>query len=196
VFVVGAGWHAELSLRYDGETPMTLKICMVGSFAVGKTSLVRRFVFSEYDEKYHTTVGVKVDKKIVRIGREDIILMLWDMAGEEEGLPIRMNHLRGAAGYLLVADGTRAKTMDVALDIHERIGREMGLLPHILLVNKADQRGQWEVADPLLDELRARGWKILATSARTGEQVEEAFANLATRILEDKHGVAGLSQAD
>jgi small GTP-binding protein len=169
---------------------------MVGSFAVGKTSLVRRFVFSEYDEKYHTTVGVKVDKKIVRIGREDIILMLWDMAGEEEGLPIRMNHLRGAAGYLLVADGTRAKTMDVALDIHERIGREMGLLPHILLVNKVDQRGQWEVADPLLDDLRARGWKILATSARTGEQVEEAFANLATRILEDKHGVAGLSQAD
>jgi small GTP-binding protein len=171
---------------------MTLKICMVGSFGVGKTSLVRRFVFSEYDEKYHTTVGVKVDKKIVRVGQEDVTLMLWDMAGEEEGLPIRMNHLRGAAGYLLVADGTRAKTMDVALDIHARIGREIGLAPHIFLVNKVDQRQQWEIADPALDELRERGWIISATSAKTGEHVEEAFANLATRILQDKHGVAGL----
>jgi len=122
--------------------------------------------------------------------------MLWDMAGEEEGLPIRMNHLRGAAGYLLVADGTRATTMDVALDIHQRIGQEIGSLPHILLVNKKDQHEQWEIADSSIDDLRGRGWTISATSAKTGEQVEEAFATLASRILQDKHGDAGLSQAD
>ena len=162
----------------------TLKICMVGSFAVGKTSLVRRFVFSEYGDKYHTTVGVKVDKKVVQIGPDEVTLMLWDLAGEEEGLPIRMSYLRGASGYLLVADGTRARTMDVALDLHQRIGREIGPLPHLLLVNKVDQREQWEVAGSALEELRGQGWTVSATSAKTGEHVEEAFSELAVRILD------------
>ncbi len=166
-----------------GPRMITLKICMVGSFAVGKTSLVRRFVFSEYGEKYQTTVGVKVDKKIVQIGTDEVTLMLWDLAGEEEGLPIRMSYLRGASGYLLVADGTRAKTMAVALDLHDRIGREIGPLPHLLLVNKVDQREQWEVAESALEDQRAQGWTVSATSAKTGEHVEEAFSDLAARIL-------------
>ena len=60
------------------------KICMLGSFAVGKTSLVRRFVESMYSEAYHTTVGVKVDKKNVQVNGAEVTLVLWDIYGEDD----------------------------------------------------------------------------------------------------------------
>ena len=82
------------------------KICMLGSFSVGKTSLVRRFVESIFSEAYHTSIGVKVDKKVVRVDDEDVTLVLWDIHGEDVYQKIRMSYLRGMSGYLLVADGT------------------------------------------------------------------------------------------
>ena len=83
------------------------KICMLGTFAVGKTSLVQRFVESIYSDKYHTTVGVKIDKKLVAVGGQEIMMLLWDIEGAETAHELRKSYLRGAAGYLLVADGTR-----------------------------------------------------------------------------------------
>jgi GTPase SAR1 family protein len=67
------------------------KICMLGSYGVGKTSLVGRFVRSMFDDKYHTTVGVKIDKKVLSIEDQEVTLMLWDMAGEEDGAPVKLN---------------------------------------------------------------------------------------------------------
>ena len=87
---------------------------MVGTFAVGKTSLVRQFDDSVYSEKYHTTVGVKVDKKIVIVGENEVTLVLWDIEGATGSLELRQSYLRGAAGYLLVADGTRPDTLTAA----------------------------------------------------------------------------------
>src|SRR5450631_2787168 len=95
------------------------KICLLGSFGVGKTSLVARFVHSMFSDKYHTTVGVKIDKKTLEIDGEEITLMIWDMAGEEDGAPVKLNQVRDASGYLLVMDGTRAKTLEVARSIQE-----------------------------------------------------------------------------
>ena len=76
------------------------KICMIGAFAVGKTSLVRRFVQSIFDEKYLTTVGVKIDKKVVEVDGRQIMLMLWDLEGQDVYHSVRTSYLRGAAGYL------------------------------------------------------------------------------------------------
>src|SRR4030095_6092425 len=87
------------------------KVCMLGTFAVGKTSLVRRFVESIYSDKYHTTVGVKIDKKVVPVDGEEVMLMLWDIEGTESEHEMRMSYLRGAAGYLMVVDGTRQETL-------------------------------------------------------------------------------------
>ena len=101
------------------------KVCMIGTFAVGKTSLVRQFVESVYSEKYHTTVGVKVDKKIVTVGENEVTLVLWDIEGAETGLELRQSYLRGAAGYLLVADGTRPDT--IATAVPYRHGRKRPL---------------------------------------------------------------------
>jgi small GTP-binding protein len=82
------------------------KICMLGSFSVGKTSLVARYVSSVFSDKYLTTVGVKIDKKTVAVDGADVTLLLWDIYGEDDFQKLRMSYLRGASGYLLVVDGT------------------------------------------------------------------------------------------
>jgi len=159
------------------------KICMLGSFAVGKTSLVRRFVKSIYDERYHTTVGVKVDKKPIRVGDDDVTLMLWDFYGEDDFQKLRMESLSGSNGYLLVADGTRRATLDKALELNERMQAGPNVAPVVLVVNKLDLAPDWEVTPETLDELRGRGWSPLQSSAKTGEGVEEAFYALALKIM-------------
>ena len=156
---------------------------MLGSFGVGKTSLTARFVLSQYDDRYHTTVGVKVDKKVVQVDGAEMTLMLWDMAGEEDNLPIKLNYVRDAAGYLLVIDGTRAKTLDVGVSIQDRVQTNIGSLPFVVAVNKTDQRESWEVQVSQLEELAARGWPLFETSAKTGDRVEDAFLTLAGLIL-------------
>jgi small GTP-binding protein len=159
------------------------KICLLGSYGVGKTSLVARFVHSMFADKYHTTVGVKIDKKILSVDGEEVTLMLWDMAGEEDGAPVRLNQVQDVSGYLLVADGTRSRTLDVARSIQVRVESEVGPRPFLLLVNKADLRETWEVPDTAWAELAGAGWTVLETSAKSGEHVEEAFLSLASRML-------------
>jgi small GTP-binding protein len=159
------------------------KICLLGSYGVGKTSLVARFVHSMFADKYHTTVGVKIDKKVLVIDGEEVTLMLWDMAGEEDGAPVKLNQVRDTSGYLLVVDGTRSRTLEVARSIQQRVEAEVGARPFLLLVNKADLRETWEIPDSVWQELTDTGWTVLETSARSGQQVEEAFLSLASRML-------------
>ena len=159
------------------------KICMLGSFAVGKTSLVRRFVESIYSEVYHTTVGVKIDKKLVRHNDTVVTLMLWDLYGEDEFQKLRWSYLRGAAGYLLVADGTRRNTLEKAFALEQRVREEVGEIPFIFVVNKADLFQDWELDPAMEAQLSARNWPVLRSSAKTGENVEEAFSQLTGKML-------------
>ena len=158
------------------------KVCMLGGFSVGKTSLVKRYVESVFSENYLTTVGVKIDKKTVDLGHRTVNLILWDVAGEDEVSTVRMSYLRGCAGYVLVADGTRPSTLEVALSLRERVEAELGQLPFVLLLNKNDLREQWAIPDNELERLREAGWSVRSTSARTGEGVEDAFRELAVRV--------------
>jgi small GTP-binding protein len=158
------------------------KICMLGGFSVGKTSLVKRFVESVFSETYLTTVGVKIDKKTVDLGERAVNLILWDVAGEDDISTVRMSYLRGCAGYVLVADGTRPSTLEVARSIRERVEAEIGKLPFVLLLNKNDLQEQWAIDSGDMDDLRQDGWSVRASSARTGEGVEDAFRELAVRV--------------
>jgi small GTP-binding protein len=152
------------------------KICLLGAFGVGKTSLVSQFVHSLYSDKYLTTLGVKIEKKSVDLGSQQVDLILWDMHGEDDFQDVNVSYLRGAAGYLLVVDGTRRATVQTAISLHEVAERSVGLVPFRLLLNKADLVTDWEVDENTLASL---GWPVLRTSAKTGAGVEQAFEDLA-----------------
>jgi small GTP-binding protein len=160
------------------------KVCMLGTFAVGKTSLVRRFVESIYSDKYHTTVGVKIDKKVVQVGESELMLMLWDLEGTESEHELRKSYLRGAAGYLLVADGTRQDTLYKALALQTSVMETLGPVPFLLLMNKADLSEDWSISERETAALREKGWEVIQTSARTGLGVEDAFHSLARKLAE------------
>lgn len=158
------------------------KVCMLGGFSVGKTSLVKRYVASVFSEAYLTTVGVKIDKKTVDLPDRVVNLILWDLAGEDDIASLRMSYLRGAAGYVLVADGTRPSTLEVAVSLRRRVEAEFGGLPFVLLLNKNDLKEEWAIGDGEVADLEQSGWWVRPTSARTGEGVEDAFKTLAVRL--------------
>jgi small GTP-binding protein len=158
------------------------KICMLGSFAVGKTSLVRRFVESIFSDAYHTTVGVKIDKKVVRMNGTEMNLVLWDLYGDDDFQKIRWSYFQGAAGYLLVADGTRRATFDKAVELEERARKEIGAVPFVFVINKCDLVDQWEFDAELEERFASKQWTMLRSSAKSGEGVDEAFSQLARKI--------------
>ncbi|MDM0074750.1 Rab family GTPase [Variovorax sp. J2P1-59] len=161
---------------------MQKKICLLGAFGVGKTSLVRRYVHTIFSDAYLTTVGVKIDKKVLNVGSEEVALILWDIAGEDEVAAVRVSYLRGAAGYLLVVDGTRPETLDTAVSIQSRVNAEIGAVPFFVLLNKADLQEDWAIPPERIAALEASGWVFRRTSAKTGDGVETTFAELAARL--------------
>jgi small GTP-binding protein len=158
------------------------KICMLGATGVGKTSLVSRFVSSLFSDTYLTTIGVKVDKKTVALDGTDVTLMLWDIYGQDEFQTVRASYLRGASGYLLVADGTRQLTLDTARALQKTAEDVVGKVPFVLVLNKADLADDWRVDDRALWRLAEDGWPVVKTSAKTGAGVDEAFLQLTKRM--------------
>ena len=157
---------------------------MVGAFATGKTSLVAQFIHSIFSEKYHTTIGVKISKKIVTIEKKDLNLILWDLHGEDEFQKVRMSYLRGSSGYLLVVDGTRHDTLEKAFDLQKRVEETIGRVPFILVLNKSDLTDEWEIETVEVEELLQSHWNVIQTSAKTGMGVEDIFQTLTKKILE------------
>lgn len=168
-------------------TLVTSKVCVVGDFAVGKTSVVERFINNQFSDKYLTTVGVKVDTK--EIEHEDISvshkLVIWDVAGSDRFGHTEFAYLRGASGYIFVADGTRSLTLRSVHDLREQITEKYGAAPCVLLVNKKDLTGQWEVSEKQLLELVESYCNVYATSAKTGDEVETALRSLSKQVLQN-----------
>ena len=158
------------------------KICLLGGFAVGKTSLVRRFVENRFDDSYLSTVGVKVSRKPVITKTAEVAMMLWDISGRPDFEHLRPRYLKGAAGALLVCDLTRPETVDIlpaeldALSTHSRGCRTL------IVANKSDLRPS--PPDALVSLAARLQTELVLTSALTGHGVEEAFNLLAAELLQ------------
>lgn len=158
------------------------KVCLVGVPAVGKTSLVRRFVEGVFSEDYLTTIGVKIDRREVTVAGQTVRLVVWDIAGDDAYSPLDLGYLRGASGLLLVADGTRPDTLDRALELRDAAETQHGPLPTVVALNKSDLTAEWALDDARVDALRELA-TVFQTSARTGAYVEDAFDALARLTL-------------
>ena len=160
------------------------KICLVGSFGVGKTSLVSRFVHQTFSEKYLTTLGVKVDTKVVELNSGDICkLIIWDIAGKEDYSSTDKQYLKGSSGCFYVVDGTRKATVDAVLNLKQQVINELGDIPSICAVNKSDLEDEWELSYQIQLELKNEMNVLFKTSALSGKQVENAFTKLVELML-------------
>jgi small GTP-binding protein len=159
------------------------KVCMVGVYGTGKTSLVQRFVHSLFSAKYHSTVGVKIDRKSVKVGDTDVNLLLWDVEGRTAEQEIPASYLRGAHAVFYVADGTRRETFDQLFSLQDLARSAAGDVPSIVAFNKYDLKDQWLVTAADGAKFIKGGFRMMTTSAKTGEGVEEAFRVLAAATL-------------
>lgn len=167
---------------------LSKKVCLLGDFAVGKTSLVRRFVYNLFDDKYLSTLGVKVSRKNVVLPlRDDVVdltLMLWDLAGSEEFNDLRASYLRGAAGGMLVCDLTRPETLESLYEYAASLRALNAAAPIVVAANKDDLREQHLLtADQVREAAHSLKAACFFTSARTGQNVEEVFRHLGRLLV-------------
>jgi small GTP-binding protein len=161
------------------------KICLLGASSVGKTSLVKQFVEGIFNEKYLTSIGVKVDKKVVTVDQQDVQLMLWDIEGYDRYNVFQDKYLRGASAYIIVVDQTRNTSLLEGLEIHS-LARNISNVPAILAINKSDLQTDWQIEDEKNAQYQSLFDRHINTSAKTGDNVEEMFQAIAELTLKDQ----------
>jgi small GTP-binding protein len=161
------------------------KICMVGVFGTGKTCLVQQYVHSIFSVKYLSTVGVKIDRKEVQVGGQNVTLMLWDLEGRDGNRDVTPSYIRGAHGVIYVVDGTRPDTLDQTYEIREMVVRKVGEIPSVVAVNKVDLVNEWQLKPSDEEAVGTHGLQRFRTSAKTGEGVEATFQWLAEATLKN-----------
>lgn len=167
------------------------KICTIGDFGVGKTSLIRRYVEGVFSDEYLSTVGVKVSQKLLEIDPESdreaiqLKLMIWDLEGHTRFKPIAKSYLQGASGALIVADLTRPETLD---NLNDRLELFLSVNPKgvvAIALNKLDLA----MTEKLDDSSTFSRWtdeRIISfnlTSAKQGNNVEKIFQDLSISIV-------------
>ena len=171
---------------------MKAKVCLVGESAVGKTSMVRRFVLDEFDDRYVTTLGAKVSKKELQVDLPDqrpvhVDVTVWDIMGEKGFRDLLKDaYFQGARGILAVADVTRYSTLSELDEWITSVFKVVGVIPVVYAVNKIDLKdevlllfGEKEI------QAHAKAFDApwMYTSAKTGENVEAAFRALGEKIV-------------
>ncbi|TXT64020.1 MAG: Small GTP-binding domain protein [Promethearchaeota archaeon] len=166
-----------------------LKVIILGESAVGKTSLVLRFVSNRFMEDYRSTIGTNIYMKDVKLSNGHTYnLNLWDIAGQERWARMRHKYYKGGQGAIIVGDLTRPSTFDQIKDFWiPDLSKFLSDIPILLVGNKndLDQTITYEEIEDLKDEIGAM-YKII-TSAKTGENVETAFKTLTREIIKENN---------
>jgi small GTP-binding protein len=158
------------------------KICLLGDFAVGKTSLIRRFVLDEFDDRYITTVGTKITKKEVEVDNDTVVMQIWDIIGNVMYSRLQKQYYKGADGAFIVCDVTREETMESLKHWAIRFRDIMPKAVVIFIANKKDLKSKYDVENGLKTVADDFNAKTFITSAKTGDNVEKAFGTLAKTI--------------
>jgi len=171
-------------------TRLIKKICILGDGAVGKTSLIRRYVHDVFDDKYLSTIGAKITKKVVTLkyhgAKPDVVLtlMIWDIAGQKDYNNVHPTYYQGAEGALVVSDITRKETLKSMPQWIESVYSVAGNVPIVFLANKSDLKMQAAFNEDDMKKIAARFKSpYLSTSAKTGQNVEEAFSTIGRELL-------------
>ena len=166
------------------------KIVLLGDASVGKTSLIRRFVLDQFSDEYLMTIGVKVTKKDLRFefGPRvvDLSLLIWDVLGQKGYKSLHESAFFEAKGVLLVHDLTRPETRE-SLENYwmDRVRAINGPIPGVIVGNKVDLVPSRTEAQEEVDAVARRfGTRGFLSSAKTGENVQEAFMTLGRAVLE------------
>mmetsp|Transcript_26069 Transcript_26069/g.76441 ORF Transcript_26069/g.76441 Transcript_26069/m.76441 type:complete len:218 (+) Transcript_26069:69-722(+) len=176
---------------------MQIKLMMIGDTTVGKTSLLLRFADDDFNESVLATIGIDFKIKTMDIDGRRIKLQIWDTAGQERFRTITQAYYRGAMGIFLIYDVTKAKTWE---NIRNWVANIEANAPQtvnkVLIGNKADLTSDRQVSaaqgQQLADEY---GMRFFETSARTRQNVEEAFVALARDVVGRLHATGGASTA-
>ena len=161
------------------------KVCLLGEFAIGKTSLVRRFVYNIFDERYLTTIGVSICRKEIATFDSTLLnLVIWDLASSDKYEDLRSHYLHGTAGALLVCDLTRPETIEAIRTTYvEQLLKNSPDSSIVLVGNKKDLINPASDAINQLEKLALElDTPFQTTSAKTGENVEAAFTLLANLL--------------
>lgn len=153
------------------------KILLLGDFSVGKTSLVKRYVDGAFDDKYLTTIGVKISKKIFTIKGEEYEMLIWDVEGSTPSKKISLGYYRGASGAIFVTDVTRKETLDSLAEHKEIFLNENPDAKYVTAYNKADMLSEIAREKIELDD------DTFLTSAKDDSHVDELFMRLMEKMV-------------
>ncbi|UCF07182.1 MAG: GTP-binding protein [Thermoplasmata archaeon] len=173
---------------------LKLKVCLIGENEVGKTSLIRRFVFDQFSDKYISTIGTKITKKKIKIKHpktnkpEYVALLIWDIMGQK-GVRhlLQESYFKGADGVLGVCDVTRKRTLSELTNWMTYLDGVGNGFPVVFLGNKCDLERDQEVHREDIDKFKSQfdGSAVFLSSAKTGMNVELAFKTLTENMLSE-----------
>ena len=170
---------------------MAKKVVLLGDPAVGKTSLIKKYVQDVFDDRYLNTIGAKVMKKNLGVHNHvtgeivDLKLILWDIAGQESFATVKKAYYKGASGALVACDSTRRETMEHVHHWIENLFDVSGVIPFIIIVNKVDlEKEAAFTLDDVRKEFQPYEAPVYATSAKTGFNVELVFHELGKGMTE------------
>ncbi|MCK5039300.1 MAG: GTP-binding protein [Thermoplasmata archaeon] len=173
------------------------KVLMLGDGAVGKTSLIHKYVMDKFDDKYITTIGTKITKKVLELehgeDRVDLTLMIWDILGQKGYTSIQTTSYKGGEGALMICDLTRKETL-AGLEEYwiPEVQKVKADIPFIFVGNKADLVDQRQITNEDMEALASKyNTTYFLSSAKTGENVESMFIALGESVIAAEHTSTG-----